>query len=262
MNFRYRKNNYNTPANYPKFFFDKLSLTTRAFFYCRILKLIYNTNRVIRTGKFSDETWSEASYYALRSVESCGGKVHIINMDNIDKYNGSVVFIGNHMSMLETFLLPGIICPRKSISFVIKHSLINYPLFGLVMRATKPIIVGRSNPTQDFKTIIKDGSELLNTGRSIVVFPQSTRSSEFKPSEFNSIGIKLAKKANVPVVPMAIKTDFWGNGSILKDVGPLNRKQETFIEFGVPINIEGNGKVEHKKSVDFIESKLAEWNCK
>jgi 1-acyl-sn-glycerol-3-phosphate acyltransferase len=260
MNFEYSENNYDTPTDYPKFFFDKLACRTRAFFYYRIIKLVLDTTRIIKKGKYSDEAWSESSYYAFRTVEGCGGKIHIKNMDNIEKHNGPVVFIGNHMSILETFLLPGIICPRRSISFVVKKSLVDYPVFGLVMRATKPIVVERKNPIKDLKAVINDGSALLKTGRSVIIFPQSTRSSKFKVSEFNSIGIKLAKKAGVPVVPIALKTNFWGNGSFIKDLGPVNREKETYIEFGEPINIEGNGKAEHNKIIDFIETKLVEWN--
>ena len=260
MNFNYKENNYDTPEDYPLFIMDKIFLKTRAFFYCRVAKLVIDTNRAIQKGKFSDEAWSEASYYALRTIEGCGGKVHINNMDNIDKINGPVVFVANHMSMLETFVLPGILCPRKPISFVVKKSLIDYPLFGLVMRTTQPVVVERKDPSKDFKTVMNDGSDLIKKGRSVVVFPQSTRSSIFKPVEFNSIGIKLAKKTGVPVVPIALKSDFWGNGNKFKDIGPLYRDKEIYFEFGSPINIVGNGRAEHNQIVDFIESRISEWS--
>ena len=55
----------------------------------------------------------------------------------------------------------------------------------------------------------------------------------FKPEEFNSIGVKLAKKAGVPVVPVAIKTDFWGNGRIIKELGPIDNKKTIHIKFDI-----------------------------
>jgi hypothetical protein len=45
------------------------------------------------------------------------------------------------------------------------------------------------------------GLARLKQGISIVVFPQTTRMVDFDASQFNSIGVKLAKKAGVPVVP-------------------------------------------------------------
>ena len=88
------------------------------------------------------------------------------------------------------------------------------------MRSRNPIVVGRTDPRKDLEAVMNGGVELLKNGISIVIFPQSTRSVEFKPEEFNSLGVKLAKKAGVDVVPIALKTDFWGNGKLIKEAWP------------------------------------------
>jgi 1-acyl-sn-glycerol-3-phosphate acyltransferase len=103
-----------------------------------------------------------------------------------------------------------------------------------------------------------DGEKLLESGRSVIVFPQSTRGA-FIPKQFGSIGNKLAKKAGVPVIPIALKTDFWGNGKYIKAAGPLNRDKEVYFEFGHSIEIKGNGKAEHEEVISFIQKKLNEW---
>jgi 1-acyl-sn-glycerol-3-phosphate acyltransferase len=106
---------------------------------------------------------------------------------------------------------------------------------------------------------MNDGTERLKNGISIVIFPQSTRSVEFKPEEFNSLGVKLAKKAGVVVIPIALKTDFWGNGKLVKELGPLDHKKHIHIKFGDPMHITGNGKEENQKIIDFIKGSLEEW---
>src|SRR4030043_2323348 len=138
-------------------------------------------------------------------------------MQNISKSEGPVLFIGNHMSTLETMVLPCIIAPHREVTFVVKESLVKHPLFGDVMRSRNPIVVGRTDPRKDLEAVMNGGMDLLSKGISIVIFPQSTRSVEFIPEEFNSLGVKLAKKAGVKVVPIAIKTDFWGNGKLIKE---------------------------------------------
>jgi len=87
---------------------------------------------------------------------------------------------------------------------------------------------------------------------------------EFIPERFNTIGIKLAKKASVPVIPFALKTDFWGTGKIFKDFGQIGKfSKKIFFEFLKPIVISGNGKEEHEIIINFIQGKLKEWNeCK
>ncbi len=94
----------------------------------------------------------------------------------------------------------------------------------------------------------------------MIIFPQSTRSTVFKPEEFNSLGIKLALKAGVPVVPIALKTDAWGCGKRFKDFGPINTRKKVHIEFGEPMRVEGRGAEEHKKIIEFIHERLERWS--
>jgi 1-acyl-sn-glycerol-3-phosphate acyltransferase len=170
------------------------------------------------------------------------------------------VFIANHMSVLETFILPGLIQPQRDVTFVVKASLIDYPLFRHVMRSRNPIVVGRANPRQDLRTVLEEGQKRLNSQVSIVIFPQTTRSIEFEPGDFNTLGIKLAKRARVPVVPIALKTDAWGLGGKLKDFGKIRPAKTVHICFGEPLRVKGSGKEEHRIVVDFITSKLKEWH--
>jgi 1-acyl-sn-glycerol-3-phosphate acyltransferase len=96
----------------------------------------------------------------------------------------------------------------------------------------------------------------------MVIFPQSTRSSTLIPEHFNSMGIKLARKGNVPVIPIALRTDAWGlNGlfGLLKDHGPIVPSLPVHFAFGIPLPIRGNGKQEHESVLAFIMEKLKEW---
>lgn len=214
--------------------------------------------QAIRKQYFTKE-WTDSSFEIFRYIEKIGGKFHITGMENITKSSGPVLFISNHMSTLETMILPSIIAPLKDSTFVVKESLVKHPLFGDVMRSRNPIVVGRKDPRKDFETVMNGGLDLLSKGISIIIFPQSTRSLEFKPEEFNSLGVKLARKAGVEVVPMAIKTDFWGNGKLIKEFGPIDRHKPIHIKFGEPFRVTGNGKEENQRIIDFIQSNLETW---
>jgi 1-acyl-sn-glycerol-3-phosphate acyltransferase len=128
------------------------------------------------------------------------------------------------------------------------------------MKAINAIGVGRQNPREDFQIIMKEGKANLSEGTSIVIFPQSTRTIEFIPENFNSIGVKLAKPAGVKVLPIAVKTDFWGNGKILKDFGSIHREIPVYVNIGEAMEITGNGKAEHKEIVNFIQTNLNNWS--
>ena len=206
------------------------------------------------------EKWAESSFDVMRALENIGASIEISGLENLKNFDGPAVFISNHMSTLETLVLPSIIQPLKPVTFVVKESLVKMPVFGPIMRSRDPILVGRTNAREDFRAVLEGGTEKLSSGQSIVVFPQSTRSFDFNPEEFNSLGIKLALKANVPIVPIALKTDAWGIGKKMKDFGPIDIRKKIHFAFGERIVVQNRGADEHQKIINFITEHLNTWN--
>lgn len=238
---------------------DRFLLSNRLYFIFKYASVVFRTRKQARNGFYGDKEWQDSSFYIFRLIEKTGGKFHLSGLENITRSPEPVLFIGNHMSTLETMILPSIISPLRKVTFVVKESLVRHPLFGDVMRSRNPIVVGRTDPRRDFDAVMNGGMNLLTDGISIIIFPQSTRSVEFKPEEFNSLGIKLAKKAGVKVVPVALKTDFWGNGKLIREIGPLDHKKLIYIKFGEPMQISGSGKDENNKIIEFIQEALKAW---
>jgi 1-acyl-sn-glycerol-3-phosphate acyltransferase len=241
----------------------KLSFPANIFpslvFYFHLFFIIFKASRVAKKGPYDGGMWSDSSYDVLKELENIGVGIDIQGVENIKKTGGPVVIVGNHMSMMETLLLPVMIRPSIPVTFVVKDSLLSYPIFKYIMRARDPIAVTRTNARQDLKTVMGEGVEKLKQGISIIVFPQTTRTHNFDPAQMTSIGVKLAKKAGVPVVPLALKTDCWQNGTNLKDFGPIESGTKAYFSFGKPIQVESKGSVEHQLVNDFICSELEKW---
>lgn len=210
------------------------------------------------SGTLADDAWVHSSVWLGDVFERLGGRIILEGLDNLDQ-DGPYLVIANHMSTMETLLLPGIIRPHRPVTFVVKHSLVTVPFFGPVMRSRDPIVVGRSNPRQDLNTVFEGGLERLGKGISIVVFPQHTRSLTFDPQKFNTIGVKLARKAGVPIVPLALKTDAWGQGRKIKELGRIRPDLPVHFRFGKAITVNGPGKDEHAAICDFIGTSLKKW---
>jgi 1-acyl-sn-glycerol-3-phosphate acyltransferase len=251
---------YHTPENENLTIWQKILLNNSLYFYIRYASTVLRTRKEAKRKIYDSKAWSDSSFEIFRFIEKVGGKFHITGMENIVKSEGPVLFISNHMSTLETMIFPGIIAPHRELTFVVKDSLVKHPLFGDVMRSRNPIVVGRTDPRKDFETVMNEGAERISKGISIVIFPQSTRNLKFIPGEFNSIGVKLAKKAGVDIVPVAIKTDFWGNGKKIRELGPIDRHKPIHIRFGEPFRVTGNGKAENQKIIEFIQDALKEWD--
>jgi len=212
-----------------------------------------------KQGRYDAAEWAASSQDILRAIENIGVRVEITGIENVTEHSGPAVIIGNHMSMMETMLLPGILAPITDVTFVIKESLLNYPVFKHVMRAREPIALSRTNPRQDFKVVMTEGMEKLGRDISIIVFPQTTRSHVFDPAQMSSIGVKLAKKAGVAVIPLALKTDGWKNGRMVKDLGTIDTDKKAYFSFGKPMDVSGKGVKEQQAVNDFIVGKLKEW---
>ncbi len=230
-------------------------------FYTNIVSIVMRASRKAKRGRYDTAAWCSSSLETLHALERVGVTVEITGMDHFKALDRPCVFIGNHMSTLETFVLPTIIAPFKETTFVVKQSLVDYPVFKYVMRARDPITVGRSNPRDDLRAVLEGGAEKLNAGVSIIIFPQTTRTSVFDQEQFNTIGVKLAKKAGAPVVPIALKTDAWGNGRLLKDFGKVDPSKKVRFAFGEPLIIKDRGIEEHRKIIEFITGKLKEWEA-
>ncbi|MBU2492529.1 MAG: 1-acyl-sn-glycerol-3-phosphate acyltransferase [Bacteroidetes bacterium] len=228
-------------------------------YYINLFWVVFYSNLKTKFKLYNRYNWTASSIALFKALERVGVRFEITGMDNLKKFDGPAVFIGNHMSTLETVILPTIIQPSKSVVYVIKKQLGEYPLFGPVARARHPIMVGRSNPREDLKLVIDEGSERLKEGRSIIIFPQKTRSEVLEISTFNSLGIKLAKKNDVYVVPVAILSNAWPNGKKIKEFGKLDTNKIVRFALGEPMKVNSNGSEEHQKVIDFIKSKFSEW---
>ncbi|MFC1770102.1 lysophospholipid acyltransferase family protein [Nitrospirota bacterium] len=229
--------------------------------YYRMFMIVYSNARLAKHAPYGAHEWEKASFSILQILEDVGVKFHIEGLEHVRDLDGPCVFIGNHMSTLETFLLPCLLLPYKHITFVVKESLTTYPVFGPIMSAVDPITVTRTNPRKDLKDVMEKGNmELNEKGKSIIIFPQTTRSNTFDPEHFNSIGIKLAKRANVPVIPIALKTNAWSNGSILKDFGRIYPTRPVHFAFGKPMDVEGRGNDTHQAVIEFIQNKFKVWD--
>lgn len=230
-----------------------------AVFYAKIIGIICRASGLAQKGLYDNQRWIDSSLTTVRALESVGGRFEVRGLENVRSLQSPAVFIGNHMSILETFVLPCLIQPYRDVTFVVKESLITYPFFGHVMRNRNPVVVGRENPREDLKLVLEEGQKRLEANVSVVVFPQTTRSVEFDPDKFNSLGVKLAKRCHAPVVPFALKTDAWGVGKRIKDFGPIQPEKTVHIRFGEPMMVRGNGKEQHNRIVEFIQNNLAKW---
>ncbi|MGD8833790.1 MAG: lysophospholipid acyltransferase family protein [Desulfobacteraceae bacterium] len=229
-------------------------------FYNRFLWTVFKAAAKAGYNRYDKEALYHSSFDVLRDLERIGVSFEIDGTGYLQQFEGPCVIVANHMSVLETAILPVIILPIKDLTFIVKEGLMRYPVFKHVLATLDPIVVGRVNPRQDLRTVMQEGVDRLNHGTSVVVFPQTTRSNAFDTRRFNSLGIKLAHRAKVPAVPLALATDAWGSGRIIKDFGKIDTLKTVRFSFGRPITIQDRGGQAHQAVIKFIKGQLSQWH--
>ena len=148
----------------------------------------------------------------------CGVKVEIIGREHINK-DRPVVLVANHQSEWETYVLQVLMAP---VSTVLKKELLSVPFFGWGLRMVQPIAIDRSKRTNALKQIMSQGKERLEDGRSVLIFPEGTRTKPTEEKEFNKGAAMLATSAKVPILPVVHNAGYaWPSKSFFKNPGSI-----------------------------------------
>ena len=205
--------------------------------------------------------WGLCCFKTFQKAEKFGIKVTADGWENRKDYKGPVVYLANHMSTLETIMLPPILLTYGPFNVFVKASLSRLPALKRAAVHMGLIPLGRKSPREDLMQVFNEGVARIREGNSVLIFPQGSRERVFSRKIYSSIGAKLAEKAGVPVIPIAVKTDCSptrpdGKGW-LKDFGTVDPSKEIRLRCGPPIT--GSSKEMHQKVFDWIKAQLEEW---
>ena len=211
--------------------------------------------------RLDTDKWAHYCFASLQKAERYGTDVIMDGWENRKNYDGPVVYLANHMSTLETVMLPFVLLTYGPIGTVVKQSLSHLPFLTRAAAHMGLIPIGRTSPREDLMTIFNVGCERIAKGISIHIYAQGTRQPVFARKGWSSIGTKLAEKAGVPVVPIAVKTDIEptrpGAKGWFKDFGTVD--PEKTIRFSCGPVLTGKSKETQQASFDWIKSRLDEW---
>ena len=156
-------------------------------------------------------------HFINKSLEKiCNITLEISGIENLP--NKPCIIVANHQGVWESLFIQTLVIPSASI---IKEELLYIPFFGWGLAKMQPITINRANKFSSLKKVIKKGSEKLNHGVSIIIFPEGTRSDPIKGiNKFNNSYIKLANENNCQIVPICHNSgNFWVNKKFIKRPG-------------------------------------------
>lgn len=138
--------------------------------------------------------------WAKLVMKAAGARINIIGLENIPK-DQTLLFVSNHQSNFDIPLLLSCIDIPKG--FIAKKELQHWPFISTWMKYINCIFMDRDNLRKSAESIV-EGIKLLQSGYSMVIFPEGTRSKGKPVSEFKGGSFKLATKSKCPIVPITI----------------------------------------------------------
>lgn len=141
---------------------------------------------------------------------------------------GGYILASKHQSEWETFVIGSMI---EFPMFVIKKELLSIPFFGWFVRRSNLIAVDRKATSGVMRQMVKQALPLLDEHKTIVIFPEGTRTKPGVKSKYKAGIAVLYAQANVPVVPVAL------NGGVFWSKNIIHKKGTAVLEILDPIPV-------------------------
>lgn len=183
-------------------------------FFCSTSALLWTL--VDNSGKlfyFHARLWARISLFLAST------RVTLRGAENLPP--GPVMFMSNHQSGFDILALLASL-PYET-RWIVKKELFAIPIFGASMKRGGFIPLDRRDAHRALKSM-KKAAEAIRAGNSIVIFPEGTRSKDFRLLPFKRGGFMLALRAGVPVVPVTINGSGRVNpaGTLQLHSGPIS----------------------------------------
>jgi 1-acyl-sn-glycerol-3-phosphate acyltransferase len=105
----------------------------------------------------------------------------------------------NHQSVLDPLVVA--VALHRPVSYLARHELFSIPIVGWVLRNTYVMPIHRQSAGTES---IRQSIERLQQGYYVGIFPEGTRSVDGKLHELKPGFLAIARRARVPVIPVAV----------------------------------------------------------
>lgn len=130
-----------------------------------------------------------------------GVRVHVEGREHLDT-SQPMVYVANHESHMD---IPAFfVSIPVNLHFIAKQELRKIPVFGWALLVGGMIFIDRSN-REKAKQSLQSAALKIAKGKSVISFPEGTRTKNGEIGMFKRGSFILARQAKVPVVPVAIE---------------------------------------------------------
>ncbi len=186
------------------------------------------------------------AFWWARSMRFFGGvKLEVKGLENVD-FSRPTMLVMNHRSHFDIIALMS--STRRPLSFVAKQELRKVPFMGYGMERVGMIFIDRSN-SEKARESLRVAAGQIQDGRSVVMFPEGTRSSDGKLKPFKKGAFYLVKEAEADILPIVVL----GSERALPKHTVAIKSETITVRFGDAIKTSADSSVEELLSLTRAE---------
>jgi len=138
--------------------------------------------------------------WARTILKFSGVRVAVLHPERLSQ-RGPFIVVANHESYADVLVLLANL--PMQVRFLAKRGIFRVPVLGWSIRAAGFVPVDRGDRSRSFATV-ETALKRLGKGRSLVVFPEETRTRNGELSPFKKGAAMLASKTGFPILPVGI----------------------------------------------------------
>jgi 1-acyl-sn-glycerol-3-phosphate acyltransferase len=187
-----------------------------------------------------------ANIWAKMLLAIANTKVEIIGAENV-LMGKPQIFMANHQSDFDILIVLAHL--QGQFRWIVKKELFQIPLFGRAMQSAGYIEIDREDRERAIMSIDRAAMK-IREGKSVMSFPEGTRSKDGKIKPFKQGMFYLAIKSGVPIVPISII----GAGEIMPRRSLHIRPGRITMVIDKPIDVTGYSIDNRQELIDKVQN--------
>jgi len=181
-------------------------------------------------------------------IRGAGARIELSGLEQVD-FSRPHLFAINHQSIIDIPVIFSVL--PVNLRFVVKEELRRVPFLGWYIAAMGMVFVDRRERLRSL-TRVRQMSELITSGGSVVYFPEGQRSRDGRIRAFKTGAFLPAIEAGVPVVPVAVA----GTGEVLPPGGFRVRPGTIRVSIGRPIETRDLRKEDRREFANEVRARV------
>jgi len=162
------------------------------------------------------------------------------------RVSGGCVVVANHSSHADTaVLLAALPAGAQPVFAAAADYWFDVPVRRFVASSLIGVLPVRRSGNDTYAQLLAAARPALKAGRTVVIYPEGTRSSDGNVGEFRSGAVRLARDCGVPIVPVAVL----GTAEVLPKGASFISHAPMQVRIGAPVDPAGTSSTELRAQV-------------